>query len=461
MPFAVRVLALASCAAVLAAGCKRKEPERPAAPAVQAESPPTEARDGARVLAMLPDGSLAADSANPGRTPQPAPSGPVFIFGEGGGVAWSDERDGQVRVYHQGRPGKAYAAVGQIALSPDGRRCAYGALVDGRWRMVVDGQEGKPYSAVKEPVFSPDGAHLAYQAMAGDRWYLVIDGKENGGTSARYGAHAFSGDSSRIAVLEDETGEGRGPLVVNDLAFQRPVVVARQASSFVLNPDRTRLAAVEFGDEGQQAVTASFAAPGEVSVGPPFTNVFGLAFGADGKALTYRGVRGYEAVVVLDGKETPQPFEDVRDQSVPPGGGRVGALVHQQGVYRFHVFFGGADQEERRYDDAEGLTYSPDGTMHAYAARRGERWFVVVNGKEGPPFDRVVTPRFSPDGRRLVYRARQDGRRFVVMADTAAKTVREHPRYEQVFPLAFTSDGRSVAYGVKDGRQLAWKVEAL
>jgi hypothetical protein len=29
-----------------------------------------------------------------------------------------------------------------------------------------------------------------------------------------------------------------------------------------------------------------------------------------------------------------------------------------------------------------------------------------------------------------------------------------------VFPVQFTADGKSIAYGVKDGRQLAWKVEA-
>ena len=57
--------------------------------------------------------------------------------------------------------------------------------------------------------------------------------------------------------------------------------------------------------------------------------------------------------------------------------------------------------------------YSKDGHHYVYAARKGEKWFVVVNGKEGPAFDRVVLPVFSPDGKRLVYRARKDGKRFL------------------------------------------------
>ena len=92
--------------------------------------------------------------------------------------------------------------------------------------------------------------------------------------------------------------------------------------------------------------------------------------------------------------------------------------------------------------------------------RGGATWFAVLDGKEGPPFDRVVTPVFSPDGRFLAYRARKDGRRFVVVADTRGGGLSVHPAYDQVFPVRFAADGKSIAYGAKDGAKAGWKVEA-
>jgi WD40 repeat protein len=86
---------------------------------------------------------------------------------------------------------------------------------------------------------------------------------------------------------------------------------------------------------------------------------------------------------------------------------------------------------------------------------------VVVNGVEGAAFDRVISPKFSPNGKYLVYRARKDGKRFVVVAKKGGKIIRQHPAYEQVFDVEFTADGKSVAYGVKDGQKLVWQVESL
>jgi len=48
-----------------------------------------------------------------------------------------------------------------------------------------------------------------------------------------------------------------------------------------------------------------------------------------------------------------------------------------------------------------------------------------------------------------------------VVADASGKTIRQHPAYEQVLQPVFTADGKSVAYGVKDGQKLIWMVEKL
>jgi len=329
--------------------------------------------------------------------------------------------------------------------------------------MVVDGQEGEAYSTVKLPVFSPDASRVAYQAMAGELWHLVVDATVSPGTSTRYLQHEFSGDSSRIAFIDDGDDADRGRLVVSDVAFRTQTVIDVGVSGLLLNAQRSRAAAVGASDRRQGVLTFSLDRPDVVKRGSIYDAVSGLAFGPDGVSLAYAAERSGQSLVVLDGQEEQlAPGEMlVGPLVVRPDRKGVGALVASSAGVRLRQFFVEAGLGEAAHEEAEGLVYGDDGRSHAYAARRGAHWLVVVDGKEGPPFDRVVSPLFSPDGKHVVYRARQSGRRFVVVADRKGRTARQHQAHEQVFPVLFTADGKSTAYGTKDGRQLGWTVEAL
>ncbi len=439
----------AACAAWLSlSGCRcgKPEPVRGAPPLAAAAAVAAVAvADKPAVLATLPDERERE-----------------FVFAErGGGVAWADERGGRFQVVHDGRAGKTYDAVGPIALSPDGRRCAHGAQADGQWRMVVDGVEGQGFDEVQSPVFSPDGAHLAYQARAGERWHLVVDTTVGPGTRSRLLGPEFGADSSRIALIDDADDQGFGRLVVSDLDFKGQTVVEARASELLVNGDRTQVAAIGASGGKQRVLTFAFDRPGQVRRGPDFDAVSRLAFGPGGRSLAYLAERAGQRMVVLDGKEeTVPPGELFGPLVVRPDGKAVGIFRLDGDAVRLHQAFAGAGPDEVTPGGGEELTYSPGG-LHAYASSRRGRQLVVVGGKDGPPFDRVVSPSFSPDGRFLVYRARQDGRRFVVVADPSGKTTRQLPTYEQVFPVRFTADGKSVAYGVKDGKSLRWVVEPL
>jgi hypothetical protein len=395
------------------------------------------------------------------------PRGGETVFGErGGGVAFVVEQGAKLQVFHGDRPGKAYDAVGQVAVSADGRRCAYGALEGGRWRMVVDGVEGDPFSAVRSPAFSPDGAHVAYQAMAGERWYLVVDGRRGPGTPTRYLSHAFGADGSRIVAIEDVDDQERGRLVVTDVTSGDRTVVAEKVFEMALDPERTRVAALAARDGGLRVLSLDLAHPAGVAAGPVFAAVQGIGFGPGGAPLGYvahrDGPEGRRGFAVLGDRQAPlPPGHVVAPPAFARGGSAMGVLIASDETVSLWQPFADAAATGPGYDEADGLAYGPDGRSHAYAARRGGAWRVVVNGHEGPPLDRVVTPIFTPDGARVIYRARKDGRRFVVVADAEARTVREHPGYEQVFPVQLGDGGRTVAYGVKDGRQLLWKVEPL
>jgi hypothetical protein len=396
---------------------------------------------------------------------RPTKDRPPYTFAERGqGVTFVVERGAQVEVVHNGRPGKRYAAVGSIALSPDGRRCAYGALIGQQWRMVVDGQEGPPFSAVQQPVFSPDGLHLAYQAMAGERWHLVADGTTSGGTATRYDRHEFSGDGSRLVFVDDVDTNGLGRLMVSDLAFKAPTMVAVGVASFALDPARVRVAAIAGPDGQRQVLVAALDQPGRVERGPVYGAVDGLTLGDKG-APTYVAERGGQWRMVVgevEGLITPGEF--VVFGPVPrPDGAVVSAAVASRSTGQVTVRRFGREgwQVGPAYQEAEGLAWDADGHLLAYAARKGDRWMVVVDGKEGPPLDRVVSPAFAPGGRWVVYRARQDGQRFVVLAGRDGATVRQYPPHEQVFQVHFTAGGAGLAYGTKDGRRLAWTEEGL
>ena len=44
----------------------------------------------------------------------------------------------------------------------------------------------------------------------------------------------------------------------------------------------------------------------------------------------------------------------------------------------------------------------------AYTARKGDKWFMVINGKEGPRYDGVAMAIFSPDSTRIAHMAVKD-----------------------------------------------------
>ncbi|MGE5237855.1 MAG: TolB family protein, partial [Chloroflexota bacterium] len=445
---------------VIFAGCSREKPGGAGQSA---------ARDVVNVTTVL--STIADDEKPPQVFPghegaSGAPNQAAFfdaVFSESGrGVAYTVEKNKKFYVVHNNTRGKQYASVGNVVLSSDGRRIAYGALVEGKWCMVVDGREGRPYDTVLTPLFSPNGQHVAYQAKEGEKWYIVVDDRPNAGTIASYTAPEFSSDSALIAYVEAAASNSEMKLIVSDLTFSKQSVKWSIGDLlFITNPEKTRIAAAHVVDSKLRIIDFSFSKPDVVREGPLYDVIEQLTFSDVGSSLSYCALRGRKRLIVLDDRE--EPFPEGRLQELPvvrPDKKGVGVLLTSHDRFFLHQAFLNSNEKSKEYDEAANLTYSRDG-RYAYAARKGQHWFVVVNGKEGPQFDRTVKPVFSADGKYLVYRARKDGKRFVVVADANGTTISQHPAYEQVFQPVFTADGTSVAYGVKDGNNLVWKVEKL
>ena len=385
-----------------------------------------------------------------------------IVFSEqGGGVAYLAEISGQYHVVYNGIMGRPITGLDKIIMSADGSRIAYGADFDGKWRMVIDNRLGVISEEVGDPVFSPDNQHIAYAAKIGKKWHMIVDDKMSSECRAIDGKPVFSGDSTKLAYVEKIDDRGQLRLIVSDLALRAVDKKESSGAQLVENTDKTRIAAVRKSGKKQSVIEFSFDSPKAVNESPQYDEVSRLVFGPDGESLAYVAGRGGQRVLVLNGKEEAIPKGDISAPPVVrPDGKGIGVIMASEGKFFLYQAFSNKDTKEGQYDEADGLAYGKDG-LHAYAARKGNNWVVVANGKEGPALDRVVSPVFSPDGKFLLYRARKDGKRFVVVADANGKTLRQYPAYEQVFQTVFTADGKSVAYGVKDGNKLIWKVEKL
>jgi hypothetical protein len=444
-----------------ATGCNREQ-QKPASVSVVADDTVVAANT---LLATIPDmGSPSSSPAIPSHGANQQSAMTIVINEKGRGAAFICEKDGKSYVVHNGVEGKAYPGeISHLKLSPDGRRVAYSVRVDGKRRMVLDGREGKLFDDVWEAVFSPDNRHIAYIAKLGEKVHMVADDNmTREGTRSYNGNPIFSADSAKIAYVEDADAKRKARFFISDLSFRNQNVKESIGRIMAVNGARTRIAAVKETDTGQRVIEFSFDKPDVVKEGPSCDSIDLLVFAQDDMSVAYVAQRGRARVLALDGKEERlQDGQPLESPVVLPAFKGAGILLAKENGCFLQLVFTPGSTHEKQYEEAAELVYNKDGSCHAYTARSGKNWFVVLNGREGPAFDRVVTPRFSPDGTLLTYRARNNGKRFLVVSDLNGKIISMQPNYEMVFPQVFTSDGKSVAYGVKEGNNVLWKVEKL
>jgi WD40 repeat protein len=301
-----------------------------------------------------------------------------------------------------------------------------------------------------------------YNATRDKEGLLVADGK----TSAAFPSswdELFSGDSNKIISIQNSANDdGLHRVVIYDLNLKSLGTKELHAGQFVYNKERNRIAGIAVSNGKTRVVELSIDQPDMIKEGPLYDEIMFPSFGPDGTSLAYFAAKGGKSYLVLNEKEEPIPAAQVHNPPlIRPDGKGAGIILHTKNGFVFRQAFVGKETIEKMYDEAAQPVYSGDGSRYAYIAKQKKRIFLVVNGKECPAFDMVVSPLFSPDGKFIVYRARKDGKRFVVVADASGKILKQHPAYEQVFQPVFSPDGKSVAYGVKDGNKLVWTVEKL
>jgi WD40 repeat protein len=395
---------------------------------------------------------------------------PLVEFADNGlGTAYVEPVGSRFRVVHNGIPGNPFYVIGDLSLSKDGKRVAYiGHISDTLRRVVVDTAEGPLYGEIGSPLFTPDGRHVVYTITKEKKSYLVVDHKVHDELPIEQDL-LLSPDSRYVAFATSPKPGEKRRFIISDLALQDKVELESCGQMYLASEDRTRIATV-CSDGGKRSIKiVDFVNRSVVETisTPPDGNLYHLRFGPDNRSFAAGLIKdNMNRFILYNGRieKTPEGEELLSDPLVLSNPDRVGVIIGIATNAHLYNAFSTSKPIDTAYGFTSEFAASKDGRHYAYVAIKAggeERMRVVVDGHEGPLFDKAVSPVFSPDGRYLVYRARQGGKRFLVVSDTKGVVVRQHRNYDMVFQPTFTPDGKSVAYGVLDGKELWWKVEKL
>ncbi len=169
-----------------------------------------------------------------------------------------------------------------------------------------------------------------------------------------------------------------------------------------------------------------------------------IQFSPDGNRTAYVAIRGGKMVAVIDG-EPELEYDEIPDiPRFSPDSRHVFYKVYKVGdeTKQFYVVNGKAGPMYDSLDYLDYLVFSADGSRMAYSARKGDKWFMMVDGRPGPEFDEVSHAQFSPDGRRLAYFAVKEEKSRVII-DGQSESVFD---YVDRGSVVFSPDSRRLAY---------------
>ena len=274
------------------------------------------------------------------------------------GYLEGSERQKKMRVVVNGKPGEVFDGVDlrSLEFSPDGRRFAYGAndrSTGDRWFRVIDGQQRSAFDTLGvSQAFSPDGKRIAYTGRRAQQRFLVVDGEPE------------------VPI------EG----IVDD--------------SVVFSPDSHRLAyAVAKADRRAYLLVDGRAGPVHDGIGGSFPP--GVAANRASGRTDY--VLGYGTSILFS-----------------PDSHRIAYLAHSGRMKRVYLD-GNAEDVEMEFLQG-GMVFSDDSKRLAYGGRRGDTFFLVVDGKKGADYDALGYFGFSNDGKHVAYNAKK-GDKMVIVVD--------------------------------------------
>ena len=147
-----------------------------------------------------------------------------------------------------------------------------------------------------------------------------------------------------------------------------------------------------------------------VPQGGGFEEARWLIFSPDGQHMAFAARRDKRWTIVEDGKERPTTYAEVGPPEYSDDGKHI--VLRREGHEEMDAGRGrrAAGGRVRRHPGAR--SFSPDGQRVAYVGRRRNKFVVVLDEKEGTPFDIVGGIGFSSDSRRFAYAGADVNRGF-------------------------------------------------
>lgn len=413
-------------------------------------------------LGVVSSSFLEAEKEKAGQTSH----GLTIAFAKNGvGFAYIEPFEGKYRVVHNGTSGELYRRISQLSISNDGKRVAYIARLSNHGPvLMVDGTPKHDFGNNDNFWFTPDSKHFISTFSERDVKYLAIDGKINKTVTIEQGVE-LSPDSSLLAFSTKSSG-GNTKFIISDLLLKNMSTFENCGDSILASKDAALLAVRCSEGSGNSIKVIDFLKRSVVFENKFNGTVTQIDFSPYNRSLSFTYfVNEKEKHVVYSNNDEkiPAPDDFMTAPVVLSEPASVGVVIGDAYKVRFYRAFQKQNKNGKLYAYISDLVSSSDGRNHAYIATdiNDEKMHIVVNGHEGPKFDKLVTPAFSPDGKTLVYRAREAGKRFMVISDLNGKIMQRHKAYDMLFQPVFSADGASVAYGVIDGNEIWWKVEKL